>query len=318
MKILVVWIGSFGFALSKYLADTKNVDISIYDKKLDCLNCIKNNCKHPFFFENKKITNIHNIHIIDTLKSGNIRDFDVVFLVCTSEAVKYVLKDMKNYIKNWTILINMNKWLDTEYKTNVYNVVKEIFSEKSYSYMALSWWMFSNDWIDSNFMWADLACENIEDWQKIKSLLESDFFDINLIGWQIDQIEWNGIIKNVIATAIWYFQWKWDSLSTMWAEIVKLLTEIKVVLSEIWLKNCFDSLEYSWMWDFITTCFWNSRNREFGEIIWQWKSLTQAIDVMQQQNKTVESLSIYKILSNMIAWKEQNFPILYNFCNLMT
>jgi glycerol-3-phosphate dehydrogenase len=136
----------------------------------------------------------------------------------------------------------------------------------------------------------------------LKNLFESKNMSINISS-DIKNIELYWSLKNIMAILSGYYTWKWYSLSTLWKYLSEFYNELKDIIWELWWNKNLNFWDYSLGWDIIATCFWNSRNREFWELLWKGLSLDQAIGKMKEEKKYVEGYEMLKTLYKRIEDK---------------
>ena len=54
------------------------------------------------------------------------------------------------------------------------------------------------------------------------------------------------------------------------------------------------------MWDIIATCFWNSRNRYFWNLVWTWKTSFESYEILKSEKKHAEWFETLKWLKEII------------------
>ncbi len=314
MNILIVWAGAFGFAITKHLCDVKWYKVSLYDRNELHLNHIEKTLSHSYFFEWKKIDNADNLKIIYDL--WDIKKFDYILLAIPANIVKSFLRDNKNNIWDKTTIVNLSKWLDDEYHTNIYNVFKKIITNKSIDYAVLSGWMIAEDIVNWNLVGADLSTNNETCLNELKKIFESEKLSIYPMLDRINEVEIAWALKNIASLIFWYFKAKNFWASSLGAKVVKLTIELDMVAKELWSKG-FEECRFSWMWDLIASCFWLARNEQIGEDLWKGKKLDDLIWEYKQAHKTVESINSYRIIYPIVQENKKKLPILYNFIEVL-
>jgi glycerol-3-phosphate dehydrogenase (NAD(P)+) len=291
MKISIVGIGMFGFALArnlgnKYLGDD-NIKIMAYDSNKESIEHLKKFGSHLYHFGNKKLPS--NIAFA-TDKQELIMDADIVILAITSQAIRAIVREIKDYLKNDVIILNTAKALEISTGKIFLEVIKEEMIETSINYTIakLSGGTFAQDLVNDAPLGADIACENPYALKKLQDIFHSKTFSIygnlDLIG-----VEYAGALKNVIAIFAGIIKGlglPYGSETHMISRAANEAKEISVALGA--KPHTFSMESQCWGNDLWMSCTGNSRNREFGKLIGKGLSLKDALDKMQTENKLVE------------------------------
>lgn len=285
MKILTLWLGSFGFAINKLLWENNLLqDFYFYGRNKTLVEIIKDSREHPNFFPWYKLP--QNIILIDDY-SDIISDMDLIILAIPAQNIKETIKTISPFLKSGVIILNLAKGIDISTNQTIYWLVSDLLKEKSFEYAVLSWWMLSFEVVSGKKISADLWINDIEIWKKLLSLFENENFNINLSK-NITNIELYGSLKNIMAIIIGYYEAKWEAKSSIWKYFVDYLNECKKIISLYGWSENLDFGYYSLGWDMIATCFWNSRNRYFWELLWLWNTSKQALEILESENKHSE------------------------------
>lgn len=300
MNILTIWVWAFGFAIIKLLWENNKNNNSITgycidEKIVDSLNKSR---EHAYFFKWHKLP--ENIKIIWELKS--IENYDLIIIAIPSKFIKSVISEIKNKLKKWVIILNLAKWINNESLKTIWETLEEELLGIDYNYATLSGWMIAEELVCWVPLWADIWVSDKHIWNMLKELFETEYMHINLSK-DIKNIELYGSLKNIMAIISWYYTWKWYSLSTIWKYLSEYYKELKEIIWELWWNKNIDFWDYSLWWDIIATCFWNSRNREFWELLWKWLTKKEAMEEMKKNNRYVEWYETLKSVHNKIKDK---------------
>jgi len=206
MKILTLWLGSFGFAINKLLWENNLLqDFYFYGRNKDLVETIKNSREHPNFFPWYKLPK--NIVLLDDY-SDIISEIDLIILAIPAQNIKETIKSISPFLKPGVIILNLAKGIDISTNQTIYWLVCVLLKEKSFEYAVLSGGMLSFEVVSGKKISADLWVNDIEIWKKIVSLFENDNFNINLSK-NITNIELYGSLKNIMAIIIGYYEAKW-------------------------------------------------------------------------------------------------------------
>jgi glycerol-3-phosphate dehydrogenase (NAD(P)+) len=310
MKVLTLWLWAFGFAINKLIGDN-NPDQIFYAFELnkEVVNNIRNNREHPFFFEWYKLP--ENIEIIDDY-DDIIWEIDLLILAIPAQFVHLSIDWFKNKIKPGITILNLAKWIDIKFNTPISKVLEEWLKWKDFNYAVLSWWMIASEVVEWKELWADLWIADIEVWKEIKKLLENENFKIK-IREDILNIELYWSLKNIMAIMVWYYEGQGLEKSTIWFKLVEFYDEMREIIALYgWNKNI-DFSYYSLGWDIVATCFWNSRNRYFGQLLWKGNNINEALDILKKENKHAEGYETLKAVYEIVKDKEwfENIKFLY-------
>ncbi len=303
MNTLIYWTWAFGFAILNHLSkNNKNSDFFIYWINVEVRKYLQKNKKHPIFFKNISLGN--NAIVVDDLNK-KLNQIDLLIMAIPSNAVPEQLKKIKKYLKKWVIILNLSKWVDNINLKTVWESVWDILWDFDHKYWALSGWMIALELVEANYMWADLAVDDLEVWEKIKSIFSKENLDIKIVLNNTKAVELYWALKNVIAICIWYYQGIWYDASSVWYFMCRLYDELELLMKKFSAWSLSFS-HYSLGWDLIATCFGKSRNREFWKMLWKWKKPTKILKTLEESNKIAEWYYTFKWLYKMTKW-DNNF-----------
>ena len=313
MKVLTLWLGAFGFAINKLLWEN-NYNMTFYclELKKDVCNNISKTREHPYFFAWYKLPN--NIQIINNY-DDIIWEIDLLILAIPAQCIEDAIRWLQKKLKTWVIILNLAKWIDILNNMTISQLIKKEFWNFDYNYAILSWWMIAQEVVESKKIWADLACNNKEISKKIKKLFENNDFKIILRD-EILNIELYWSLKNIMAILTWYYEWKWENASTIWYYINEFYNEMKEIIWIYWWNKNIDFSYYSLGWDIIATCFWNSRNRYFLRLLWEWKDANEVLKILKSENKHAEWYETFKAVYDKI-WDRKGFELLRDFYEII-
>jgi len=301
MKILTLWLGAFGFAINKLIWENNPEDI-FYAVELnkEIVNKLKKDREHPFFFKWYKLpNNIEITHNYDHI----IWEIDLLILAIPAQFISMSTQWFKDKIKPWITIMNLAKWIDIKSNKPISKVLSEWLKWKEYNYAVLSWWMIASELVEWKILWADLGINDFVLWDKIKSFLVNENFKIKLRE-DILNIELYWSLKNIAAILVGYYEWKWLGKSSIWYYLIDFYGEMKEIIALYGWNINIDFWYYSLWWDLVTSCFWNTRNRYFGKLLWFWKNIDEVLEVLKKENKHAEGYETLKTVYNKVKWKE--------------
>lgn len=306
MKILTLWLWAFGFAINKLLWENNEQEtFFVYEINKIITENIKETREHPFFFEWYKLSK--NIKIIDNIEEI-ISDVDLLIIALPAQFISSTISWLKDKLKSWITILNLSKWIDLKTNKPVSKLLEEKIDWVKFNYCVLSWWMIAQELVEWKYLWADLWMSDFILWEKIKKLFENNNFKITLRK-DILNIELYGSLKNIMAIMVWYYEWLWYWQSSIWAKIVEYYREIWEIIEIYWWNKNLDFSYYSLGWDIIATCFWNSRNKYLWKLLWTWKKIQEALEILKAENKHSEGYETIKAIHKIIKdkrWFEIN------------
>ena len=302
MKTIVLWIWAFGFAVLKHISDNNNdVIFYAYEKDEKVFDYIKKNKSHPYFFDGTKLGN--NIVFVDDLKDV-ISQMDLIISVIPCQFASLAMNDIKDYLKSWVTILNLAKGINNKTLETIWDSLERIFYWKDFYYADLSWGMIASELVEWKDLWADIVIQNDKIWEKLKNLFESDNLRINLVKGSIKNIELYWALKNVLAIIIWYYEWRGNEVSTLSFYFCRLYEELKDLIVLLWWNDNLVFSDYSLGGDLITTCFWNSRNRYFGKLVWEWRTIGEVLEIFKNENKIAEGYETIKWIYPVIKGED--------------
>jgi glycerol-3-phosphate dehydrogenase len=195
---------------------------------------------------------------------------------------------MKTFLKDGVTILNLSKWIDNTSMRTVSEKLSEVLWGTHFNYAYLAGGMIAEELVFRSMLWADIVCEDFDTWSELQRLFLSDTLDINLKVSSPKNTELYAALKNIIALILWYYEWTGAGASSQWYYFSKLLGEMKWVISLLWWNSDLDFTDYALSWDLIATCFWASRNRLLGNMLWKWAPIHDALQELKSQNKIAE------------------------------
>lgn len=325
-KILILWLGAFGFAVAKHLGEN-NPDITIYASEInqDIYSSISETRKHPYFFEWVKLP--ENIELIPDMNEI-LPEIEIIISIIPCQFIGDAFSWMKENLKPGVTILNLSKWIDNSSMQTVSEKLKDILMDTSlnsllpgemkpqtYTYAYLAGGMIAQELVDTKQLGADIVTEDAEVWEALKTLFQSDFLDINLKIWNTKNTELYAALKNIVALILGYYEWQWAGASTLGYYLTGLLKEMKWVIELLHTplnspltgemkSQDIDFTDYALCWDIIATCFGWSRNRLLGNMLGEWKEISQALTELKKQKKIAEWYETLKWVYKLTAWKD--------------
>jgi len=302
MKILTIWVWAFWLAILKYLSiNHKDKTFYAYENNKESLLFMQKNRKNPYFFIDDKIEK--NIKLLDEIEKI-LPSIDLIIIAIPNQFIKNLIKDIKPFLKPKVSFLNLSKWVDNKNLKTVSDNLNEELWGFEYNYNILSGWMIASELFYGKNLWAQIWYSNKISAILLKNLFESENLKIKLTK-DFKNIELFWAFKNILALYTWYLEWMWYEYSSIWYHFCELFKDIKKLVIDLWWKDNFDFSQYALWWDIIATCFWNSRNRYFGKLVWNWKTSKEAFEILKNENKHAEWFETLKWIKKFI--KDKNW-----------
>lgn len=312
MKISIVGIGMFGFALAlhlgkKYLQD-RTTSIMAYDVNKKLIKHLKKHKKHLYHFKNKRLSK--NISFTND-KKELVKDADIVILAVVSQAIRKVMREIKPYLKNGVVIVNTAKALEIKTAKTFYNVIKEEMKGAAirYTVAKFSGGTFAEDLANGAPVGADIACENTYVLKMLQKIFSSPtlrvYGNTDVVG-----TEYAGAFKNIIsilAGIVNGLKLPYGSETHMISRAAKEAKEIAVALGA--KPSTFLMESQCWGNDLWMSCTGKSRNRKFGKLIGKGLSPKKALKKMQKKHRTVEGYYTIKAIPKLCRKLRSHTPI---------
>lgn len=284
MKTIIIWVWAFGFAILNHLSkNNPNTNFFAYEKDELVLKNLKTTRENPYFFSGVKLK--ENVIFLDNLET--LSEFDLVIIAIPAQFIWKFVKDIKNNLNPWVTFLNLSKWINNETLQTPWDILQNELWEFSYQYAILSWGMIAGELVEEKILGAQIWCENIELSKKLQSIFQNDSLKISLSK-NIKNIELFWSLKNIFALYMGFLEWTWYGMSSIWYYFCELYKELPFLLQDMWGDENIDFSDFSLGWDLIATCFWNSRNRYFWNLVWKWKNSQEAESILKQEKKHAE------------------------------
>lgn len=295
-KVSIYGIGNFGYALLKHLdkKDSRDFVLQAYDRDKELINFLDKNREHAYFHKGQKVS----VRIAFAKNPAELlANCDILILAVTSNAVKTVLKNIKQHINKKIIIVNTAKALDWDSGQRISEIADEELKGKNYNYALLSGGTIAKDLFNHEPLGASIACED----KKILTDLAKLFSSNNLFIYPTTDVigaEYASAFKNVVSILAGITKGLGFPYGAETHIISRAAAEVEdlVVKKLGGQKKTFSMGSQCWGNDLWMSCTGNTRNREFGILIGQGVDMKTALKNMKKENKTVEGINTIKIL----------------------
>lgn len=304
MKTIIIWVWAFWFAILNHLSkNNPNTDFFAYEKDEFVLQHLKNTRENPYFFSGVKLR--EKVTFLDNLE--RLSEFDLIIIAIPAQFVGSFVGSIKNNLKSWVTFLNLSKGINNETLQTPSDILAKTLWDFSYTYAILSGGMIASELVEEKILWAQIATKNQEISQKLQQLFQSEKLKISL-SQDTKNIELFGSLKNIFALYIWYLEGNGLGMSSIWYYFCELYKELPLLLKDLGGEEGVNFSDFSLGGDLIATCFGNSRNRYFWNLVGKWNSALQAEEILKQEKKHAEGyytlLGIQNIiLKNQNLWK---------------
>ena len=344
-NILILWLGAFGFAVTKHLSENNKEQIFYAgEQNPEIFKSIQSTRKHPYFFRDVELP--ENIELVENAdlrslehKSRNenihsLQDTDIIISAIPCQFIGTAFSELKNHLKDGVIILNLAKGINNQTLKTSSETLEEVLgtdfhastnsslnlfslqekrATKSYSYAYLAGGMIAEELVAWNTLGADIVTEDSKAWAILKKLFHSESLDIHLKIWNPKNTELAAALKNIVALILWYYEWLWVGPSTLGYYFAKLTREMNELIVLLGNSDEIDFSDYAFSGDLIATCFGNSRNRLLGNMLGKWVSLEEALAELKSQKKIAEGYETLKWIKSLIVGKE-GFEEIEKFC----
>lgn len=314
MNVCVLWVGAFWFAMLKLIENSPNIKaLYAYEQDKATLELLRKQYKHPYFFEGVSLSD----KVVFTNDyEAILPSVDIVILAIPCQFISPFLPQIREFLKPWVIILNLAKWINNTTLRTIYNDTQDILTWKNYEYAILSGGMIAKEVVEWKPLWAQIGVTKMSAWIALTQLFIWTNLEVKISLRNIQTIELYASLKNVFAMMIGYYEGKGCTASTLWYYFCKIYQEIDIILKLLWWSEAYHFSDFAVGWDLIATCFWDSRNRYFWNLIGQGKSPKEALEILASEKKRSEWYEtlkwIYKLIKN-----NQNTPLVAEFSDMV-
>lgn len=304
MKTVVIWVWAFWFAILRHVSkNNPNTVFFAYEKDEFVWEYLKNTRENPYFFHGIKLP--ENVVFLDNL--DNLWEFDLIIIAIPAQFVGDFMSSIKYSFSPWVTFLNLSKWINNQTLETPSDILEKKLWDIDYNYAILSGGMIASELVEEKMLWAQIWCKNKEVSQQLKNIFENQNLKI-FLSEHTKNMELFGSLKNIFALYMWYLEGRWLGMSSIWYYFCELYKELPVLLKKLWWEKNIEFSDFSLGGDLIATCFWNSRNRYFWNLVWKWNSSQQAEEILKNEKKHAEGyytlLWIQKVILEYKELKE--------------
>jgi glycerol-3-phosphate dehydrogenase (NAD(P)+) len=295
MKVSIYGLGQFGYALLKHL-DSNNrgrYQLHAYARNQSVLAYLRTRHRHPYLYE---LIQISEDIVFDDDSDSLARDADVMILAVKSDAIREVMSKMKPFLKKGVIILNTAKALAEE-GCLVSQIVSEVMTDGHYYYSILAGGTIASDLFKQEPLGTDVACCSLDIAESLAKILRSGNLSVypstDVIG-----VEYASAFKNVISILAGIVKGMGFSYGSQTHTISRTAYEVeRLVVNELGGQpETFFMNSQCWGNDMWMSCTGKTRNRQFGVLLGQGRTVADALSEMLDQHKEVEGIKTIQVL----------------------
>lgn len=305
-NVLVVGSGSWGTALAQVLADNGH-NVLIYGNEVKQIDDINKNHKNSFYFDDLEINK--DIKATNDLKNAFVNNYDIILLVVPTTAMKFVLNDLKPYVKN-EIIVNAAKGFDSDGKT-MHESIKECFPNNQV--LSILGPSHAEEVIRRDLTFVNIADDTDTYGYMVAYMFDNFYFKTKVIS-DVKTAEFGCTFKNAIAlmsgiyTGLGFHD---NARAALYTDGLNEMLKLGKALN----LNQSILLDYTGAGDLAVTCYsTNSRNFQSGVQIGQLNSYSE---FAKNNIKTVEGIRTVNYIYNISEKLNIKLPIIHCLYNII-
>lgn len=269
-KIMVLGGGSWGTALASLLAKNKE-EVFFWVRNKEQFKSIKETRENKKYLPNIKIPD--SVKVVNSYREA-IDICNIVVLAIPSQNIRGLLVELKDYLSNSTLVVNVSKCIEQKTLKTISEVCKEIIPNNPY--IVLSGPSHAEEVGKDLPTTVVAASENKNYAKKIQEIFTSNTFRV-YTNEDVKGVELGGSLKNVIAIASGISDGLGYGDNTKAALMNRGIIEISRLADKLGADKM-TFLGLAGIGDLIVTCTsMHSRNRRAGILIGKGKSVEEAI-----------------------------------------
>lgn len=290
-KISVIGCGAFGYAIALILSKNHpEKEIYVYDVIDEVIETLKTTKHHPYFHTDIETPS----NFLPTKnKETCLQNAELVILAVPAQYLRGAIEPLKPLISEEAIILNVSKALEKDTNKRMSEVIEEYFPNPV---ATISGGMLAHDVAKGLPVGADIGCNNKDALGKLKELFKPTTVHISTTT-DIIGVELAGALKNVLAIGAGIIDGLQFGFSSKAFFIAQALREVENLAIKLGAKHeTFHTASNAWMGDIMTTCFGNSRNRLYGELIGKGNTPEEATKILHEQKKHAEGYATLKLV----------------------
>ena len=320
-KIAIYGIGNFGFALLKHLNKKQGGEsgfaLYAYDSNRELVEHLRTERTHLLHHKDVKISPT----VVFTHNSQElVSNTDILVLAVPSDTIREVTTNLKLHINREMIILNTAKALDSETGSRFSTIISKCLKDIGHpvSIAMLAGGTIARDLFKHEPLGVDIACEDKKTLEVLKDIFTTDNLNVYTTT-DLAGVEYAAAFKNVIAILAGIVNGLGFSYGSETHMISRAAGEVKkLVTTRLGGREETFSIESQcWGNDLWMSCTGKTRNREFGILLGKGHRLEEVIQIMKEQNKTVEGINTVKVIDKLIKDSVNEFPILCSISEIV-
>jgi glycerol-3-phosphate dehydrogenase (NAD(P)+) len=302
-KVAVIGCGAFGYALSlAFCRAHPKMKISAFDVIPEVICCLNEKRVHPYFHKEQETK--PNFYPTCSRKEC-LDDAQMVILAVPAQHLRKMIQEIREYLPEKAVILNVSKALEMKTHKRMSEVIKEELrgARGDQQIFTLSGGMLAREVAAGKAVRGDIGGERINHKERkpakkmLEMLLKGTGIKVNFTE-DIVGVELGGSFKNVIAIGAGIADGLGEKISVKKRLVNKLTEELGRLALTMGAKK--ETLTgYSWKGDIKVTCFGDSRNRLFGELIGKGMSRGEAVRELAKEKKHAEGLATLEMVRKL-------------------
>lgn len=189
MNIGVIGAGAMGTALAQTIA--KNTKVYLYARREEISEDINKNRVNSQYFPNERL----NENIIAVSDYNQLKNTEIIFLCVPSSTIRTIVAELNDIVDSNCIFVSTAKGIEKDTNKRMTEIIEETTNHDA---VAFSGPNIAAEMVKSLPASTTIACRNTDSLNKVKDVLTTDTFKVN-VNTDVIGTEFCGIIKNVIA-----------------------------------------------------------------------------------------------------------------------
>tara|TARA_B110000003_G_C16631124_1_gene526676 strand:- start:1016 stop:1999 length:984 start_codon:yes stop_codon:yes gene_type:complete len=223
MNILVLGAGTFGTAISNELSVNKENNVILFSRNQEKVDEINQLHTNKSCFPNKYLTN----ELRASCDINSIENTNVLFLALPSLVILESLSEIKPYLKEDVLVVNLSKGL-LHSGITIVDSIKEKLNIKNV--VTLKGPSFAIELMEHADTLLTLGYSNEKQYKLIQKIIENTSLHIDYTK-DIRGVELLSVLKNIYALVIGVVDAKYNSSNTRFMVLTKTFSEAKILLN---------------------------------------------------------------------------------------
>jgi glycerol-3-phosphate dehydrogenase (NAD(P)+) len=296
----VIGCGMFGHALGLLLTRTyDDIELTAYDIDDTVRTTLRKRGHHPYF--HKEFIIPPHYHITDDAEAA--ADADLVILAVPAQYMRGAVEDLD--VLKETILLNVSKALERETNERMSEIITTYHPDNPVATLAGG--MIAADVAHGRPVGADIGCTDDDALASLRELFMPTTVHVDTTN-DVAGVEYGSAFKNVISIGAGIVDGLDYGISAKSFFVAQTLREVELLAVKLGAAHeTFHTSSNSWIGDLMTSCFGDTRNRYFGELIGKGHGKDEAVQILEDENKHAEGVVTLDVVHDLMAEMESPF-----------